>query len=357
MSPWTLGHCGKAVAAVSATLLLGVVAGCGSSDDSEPRAAEDGGLTKVTVGMGPSFNMLDALVAMGAGYFEEEGLDVELTEIWSSADMVTAAANQDVDISVPGAGGLIAGIAANQDLVALAVASSRPTHCVTVGTETLEKFAADGVTSESPIADRVAALEGITIATTEMGGTTERLVRSMFNDFGVSPDATDQFTAIADGAAQVTALKADRVPIIAATLPPGVIPQVDGTGECFISFGTDEIPSLSNSTYGVHITSPQFAEANPEILKSWVTALAKADDLINSDQAAVADAVSEFFPDLDKEAMRLSIEFVASAYVSGPKPDEEGFANAVRDHDALAENPAGDLALGDVFMLELTENL
>lgn len=74
---------GRRLAAVATTAALALaVAGCGSSDDDKGADAADGKVLDRTIKVAvfPTFNGLTGYVAQEQGYFEEEGLDVELTQ-------------------------------------------------------------------------------------------------------------------------------------------------------------------------------------------------------------------------------------------------------------------------------------
>ncbi len=83
-------------------LLVTLIAACGD-DESDPTAAPEA-LTSITVGNIPVLIYAPVMIALEKGYFEEQGLDVNLENLAGGADMVTATATGQFDIGIGGAG-------------------------------------------------------------------------------------------------------------------------------------------------------------------------------------------------------------------------------------------------------------
>jgi NitT/TauT family transport system substrate-binding protein len=342
-------------ALVSFALLSLVVAGCAGKDGA---GAGDGASDSrpIRFVMAPNFTALDALVALEEGLFEKEGLKVEMTPLFGSPELAQATISGTADISLPGASGLFATYAANRPTVGFGVSASQAAHCITVSAKAANDLKARGVTPDSPIAQRVAALQGLTISTTTAGGSVEKLVRGMMKDFNV-PVSADQFTALKETAGNLAALKLNRIDATVLSPPDGLVPVQDGYGECLINFAKDDIPSIKGAYYTVYVTSRTFAQERGADLDKWTRAIAAADELIQKDPERVANSVKTYFPGVSDSVMVDSVKSVASAYAQGPQITEDGYAKAVAAYNASgAKDKISDSAkLNDVFITEHAE--
>lgn len=96
--PWT-----RKALAVAGAGALALVAGCGGSDST----TSAGGDTPLKVGTTNTLSDATLFIAQDRGYFEDEGLDVELTPFKSGGEMVSALGTGSLDI---GGGGPNAGL-------------------------------------------------------------------------------------------------------------------------------------------------------------------------------------------------------------------------------------------------------
>lgn len=339
---------GWGLAVLTAAIPL-VLAGCGGGSGGDDSANADGP-TKIKFVMAPNFTALDALVALEAGLFKDEGLDVEMTPLFGSPELAQATISGTADISLPGISGLFATVAADRPTVGFGVSASQAAHCVTVSKDVADKLARDGITPDSPIAERVESLKGLTISTTTAGGSVEQLVRGMMKDFDMKP-SSDQFTALKETAGNLAALKLGRIDATVLSPPDSLVPAQDGYGTCFINFAKDEIPSIQGAYYTVYVTSKDFAKAHEADLDKWTRAIATADEMIQNDPERVAKAVAKYFPGVSNETLVDSVKSVAPAYAAGPQINKEGYDKAVLAYNVSgAANPIPDgTALDDVF--------
>lgn len=100
--------------AIPAAVLVAALAGCAGGSDSG--SGDEGGLTKVTVGISPFQDTYLPIIGQEEGWFEEAGLEVELRSLAWNATM-PALISGDVDIVVNNTTGVVSVANAEPDVV------------------------------------------------------------------------------------------------------------------------------------------------------------------------------------------------------------------------------------------------
>ncbi len=90
--------------ATSATGATTATTSASPESDASPTTDAASELTEVTVGFVPVLVYAPLMIAQDKGYFEGQGLDVQLESLPGGSDMVVLTANGDFDIGVGGAG-------------------------------------------------------------------------------------------------------------------------------------------------------------------------------------------------------------------------------------------------------------
>jgi ABC-type nitrate/sulfonate/bicarbonate transport system substrate-binding protein len=91
---------------------------------------------------------------------------------------------------VGGGNAVLAGVAAGQDLPTVALCAPQNGFQLVLSRPAVDKLAATGVTATSPVADRVAALKGLILATTGPGNAIDAVVRATLHEHGIAPTRT-----------------------------------------------------------------------------------------------------------------------------------------------------------------------
>jgi NitT/TauT family transport system substrate-binding protein len=90
--------------ALTILLLVTMIVACGDDEPEATATVTPEALTSITVGNIPVLIYAPVMVALEKGYFEEQGLRVNLENLAGGADMVTATATGQFDIGIGGAG-------------------------------------------------------------------------------------------------------------------------------------------------------------------------------------------------------------------------------------------------------------
>jgi NitT/TauT family transport system substrate-binding protein len=370
------------VTAMAGALLL---AACGSDDDegggatttasSETTAGASttaggatttGGATTSSAPLEPikvtflpateSLAVLTQLQALANDYFEEEGIELEyLGVLANAAQAAQTVVTGQADIAGTGSTGVIATASADRDVVAIASISKEPTTILTLSNETIEELAAQGVTPDSPIEERVQALKGLTLGLPTAGSSTDILVRSTLAEYGVNPDSDLTIQPVQDGPSLAAALRVNQVDGIAFSPPDSVVGVADGTAQIWISYPRGDVPAFAGMPLTDIVTSRQYLEENPEAVRRMLKALWRASEDIKNDPEAVRPVVKErFFPDLDQAVYDQSFDAVLPGFQQGLVPTESGLEKLLVTVNAARPDKI-ELTFDEVYDTTLVE--
>lgn len=173
-----------------------------------PASAEVMELT-IVVPNPSAINVYPLHVAVGEGYFAEEGLSVKVEAVNGSASVLQLLASGQGHIGQPGPAPLLAARARGEDIVFIYNHFSRSVFGLVVPEESPAKVPAD--------------LKGATIGIGTADGAEVGFTRGIMNDLGLKDGADYQFLAIGDGGTAVAAFLNKEVGAYAAAVADAAI--------------------------------------------------------------------------------------------------------------------------------------
>ncbi len=261
-------------------LVIGlVIAGCGetSEDLSDSSSGSEVGPTQVRVAYVPATTTLPVHVAEAQGYFDEQGLDVTLTEAANISD-IPAALGRQFDITLGTATDLLRAGSADVDIVQISGN--------TVDTDE-NPFVQLIVPEDSGITD-VVQLEGQTVGSPTLSGVIHVAVLHWVQEQGGDPSAVkgvqvpppnlpDQLNA-----GQIAAAEALE-PFATQLLAKGNV----SLGDPFASIG---LPLATN----FWMAEGDWARSNPDVVAAYVRALEQAVSFIDSNPVEARRVLQDY---------------------------------------------------------------
>ncbi|MCK5892580.1 ABC transporter substrate-binding protein [Aeromicrobium sp.] len=284
-----------------ATSLVAVLAACGGSDDS---GSDAGGVDTIRLGMVPggNFNSLAPLVALEQGFFEDQGLEVEIVDLAGGPQMVSAIASGSIDVMLNSPGNGMLANAAGQHLVGIVAGFQAPAY-TWIAQEDWDT-PNEGKGFPAVAKDFKGAVVGVPVLASEI----ENMTRAFAAEAGLDPDQDLQYVAIGTGAQAIGAFEAGQVDIYVAT-EPGPTTLLDGTHDAKAMLdlrNPDEVPGiLGGWTSIVYQADRKNAEENPEKFEKFAAAIAAANDFMQEDKDGTVAAYGQSL-DMD-EAVRAAI--------------------------------------------------
>lgn len=320
---------GRRIRAVSVLVVGGLIALAGCSS---PPGGDGGGdaaadrpvrLIKTTANL----TQAPALYAIQAGLVEQQGVTLDQQPDASVATAPTQAllAGQ-ADVALLSANVVLAAITEDQDLVTVGVYAPTTGFQLVLGKDTAARLATTGLTPNSPVARKIKALRGLTIATNGPGNNGDTLFRASLAAYGVA--ASDvRITPIPDPNAMLTSLREGRIDGFVYTPPFSQQPIVEDTGVVWVDYLAGEVPQLSGIPSGLIVTTSAYAKNHPRQLKGLLAALGKGFDAVNTDPATVERTLgsSPSFSKTDPALFHASFEASRPIFAHGPNPTQAGF--------------------------------
>jgi NitT/TauT family transport system substrate-binding protein len=280
---------------------------------------------------------LPLLQALGAHYFATSGLAIqELPDATSSTAPIQAMLAGQADIVMVGSNAALAAQQAGQDVVGIGILASRPTLQMVLRTATVSRLAATGVTPTAPVERKVAALRGLTIATTGPGNIIDQLLRATLRQFGLNPDRDVTIRTIPDANAMLAAVREEQVDGFIFALPPSQQPTVDGTGALWLDFVGGEVPAFASMPANEIVTTRRFAADQPDAVRGFMAAISRGFDDVaqRPEQVRAAVRATPAFARTAADLFDKSFDAVLPAFKAGPKPSPAGYQTLLGVYNA-----------------------
>lgn len=260
----------------AAAMMTGVLSGCGSSDSGSSSSSD--GLTEVSMVSPTALASMDlcwVYAADAMGYFEDEGIKLNMIECTDGSDPKMLASGQAQFGGFSPSVGLTAVEAGADNFKAV----SNTVSCNMFGIAYNKE---GGVSDWSDI-------DGKTIAS--INDSFASIYNPILEAAGVDADSVSYMTY---GSAEYEALDSNQAPVMGTWLSEYYMCLGMGYDWGYLS-GDDVLPQIANSLW----VNNDFAEENPDLVKGFVRATAKACYLCYVNPEAVADMVLNRYPSIE----------------------------------------------------------
>ena len=267
------------------------LAGCGSTGNTD--------LEKVSFVLDwtPNTNHTGIYVAQELGYFEEQGLEVEIVQPPEDSSVALVASGK-ADFSISFQDSLAPALTGDDAMPVTAVAA------------VIQHNTSGIISREGEGLDRPKGLENHSYATWNGAielATLEEVVKADGGDFSkvelIPSTVTDE----------VTALKTESVDSIWIFYGwAGVKTELEGLATDYFEFR--DIDPVFDYYTPVIIAGNQFLEANPDTAKAFLAAVSKGYQYAIENPEDAADILCRAVPELDPELVKASQEYLADQY-------------------------------------------
>jgi sulfonate transport system substrate-binding protein len=266
------------------------------AEDADAEAAGD--LETITGGFVSGMDQMGLPAALDVGFFEDQGLDVELAQPFPTGvdalNALEAGEIQFTQVGTPSIGAVLSGM----DLVYLGNYSGSATQ---LGIdETMALVAREGSDIDP---DDLSTLEGKSIGVS-VGSINHLYVLGILEEQGIDPD--DVEIANTPPPEMPVALATDGLDAIAVWDPWPIIATQDAPGAYEVSRGGGYIAYI-----GYIVAQREFVEENPDLVASFLEARAEADQWMRENPDQAADVATRWLPgtadDVAAEAMEHNV--------------------------------------------------
>lgn len=256
---------------------------------------------KVTVALGGDGLQIAALhIANGAGFFKEEGIDIELVDVNSGPRQAGAVMGGSAlfaplglihSIKIISEGGTMVAMAAMTNVIDLHVVISKAA------------IAKTGLSKSLPIDERIKRMKGLRIGISSPGSTTDTSTRNLFKARGYDPDSYVQLVPLGGGTNMLASFEQGLVDGFVWSAPQPQVAVQKGLGEIIIDPFDKDVPEAADIPYQVMAVNGATAKANEDLLNRSIRALTKGYKFARENPDKALAIMQARFPEFDKEIL------------------------------------------------------
>ncbi len=311
----------RALATIATTLVI-VLGGLATSPAAPPLR-----MVRVTQAVA-SFAFLPLDVAKRAGYFAQEGLEVEQIETRGGGPDLAALLSGSVEFNAAAGTYQFSVMKQKRDLLNVCNFFQRNLIQVAMRKATADRLK---ITPQTPFAEKLRTVKGLTIGITRPGALTDVQARYVVRQAGLDPDKDTRIVSIGSGPALVAALERGDVDLIFISVPFAEIAVQRGSAIMFINNAAGEDPTISPFMMENIYVLSAFARKDPEVVTSFVRAVHRAMELMGkSTPELIADLVNLNFPTVERDVMSLGVRAVLPAVNPSCVLSRKAVENTVR---------------------------
>lgn len=250
---------------------------------------------------GPGINTIGALLVRADSLADKQGIDLKvLPPIFNAAGIANVVMQGQADIGFGGATAIISLIQQKRPVKIIAVIAQTFEAEIALTNAALATLAKRGITPESPLKDRLAALKGLKLAGPSAGSSTDQVIRYAFKQFGVDANRDVIMQPLPDLASIIGAARQGVVDGLMGTHGSGPVQmEADKSGRIFIAFQKED-KGLQVAPQHVLFATDDYIKNNGDTIRRFLAAHLEAKNMLRKGiTQAQRDKVKEqFFRDM-----------------------------------------------------------
>ncbi|KIY21098.1 MULTISPECIES: ABC transporter substrate-binding protein [Mesobacillus] len=265
-------------------------------------------------------------VALAKGFFEEEGLNIELTTAWGGDKTMTAVLSNAADIALVGSETSIYVYAQDSNDPVINFAQLTQTDgTFLVSRQKIDHFSWD-------------QLKGSTYLGQRTGGMPQMVGEFVLKKHNIDPKQDLKMIQNIDYANIPNAFASGTGDFVQLFEPQASLFEKEGKGHIVASFGTES----GHVPYTTFMAKQSFMKENAETIEKFTRAVYKAQQWVDSHSAKeTAEAIQEYFKDTDLSLIETVVDRYKSqgTYATDPILDEEEWNNLQAIMEEAGELP------------------
>ena len=225
--------------------------------------------------------------AKAAGYFDQEGLDVEIVTVPGGGSLQALIA-RDAQVCLTPATYQMQAYEKGQRLLATATILARNAINVVMHKEAAR---AKGITETSPLDDKIKALKGLKVSGVAVGSFSYQVMLYYLLKAGLDPQKDVQMIGIGAGPAMVLALEQRKIDAFATGTPIPDAAVARGIGVMVVDNAAGEDPEFSEFVMNAVVVHPDYLRSSGDTIRKFNRALHRASNWL-LDQPAEAGVAS-----------------------------------------------------------------
>jgi len=282
---------------------------------------------------------LPRIVALERGFFAEEGLDMESTNIPGGSKAAAALLGGSCDIVNLAYFHALKAARKGFDVVAFACPLNQWPMAYLMKPEMMKK---KGITVNSTIDEKIRAIKGLSIGCTSPGSGTDLIPRAFLKNRGIDPNTEVKIYPFGKWKAGVAAFEKGKLDVFQWVSPIPEMLEQKGIGTIVFSMARGDVPEFDGYMWDSFFTSHKFMNEHPEVILAFTKAVIRAIDYINADKQGTMEIIGKTWKEATPELREASYENMRKAIPRVPLLTKAGWDINMRLHfaDAPAEEKA-----------------
>lgn len=238
--------------------------------------------------------------AKTAGYFAEEGLDVEIITVAGGGSLQALIA-RDAQFTVAPATYMIEAHQKGQKMLNTMSLLARNAINVVMHKDVARE---KGITEKTPLADKIKALKGLKLSGVAVGSFSYEMLTYYLLKAGLDPKKDVELIGIGAGPPMVLALEQRKVDAFATGSPIPEAAVLRGFGTMIVDNSAGEDPDFSEFMMLVVTVHPEWAKQNAETVRKVVKVLLRGNAwIIDNTAEAAVPSMKPFLGRLDDKIL------------------------------------------------------
>jgi NitT/TauT family transport system substrate-binding protein len=279
-----------------------------------PAAAEEP--QKVTIAFaGKGMSFLLQYIAIGGGFYKQEGLEPESVDVSSGTRQAAAVMGGSAEITQVGFAHTMHAVGRGGALVGIATAFDVYPIALVLSNEAVKRL---GITDTMSLDEKIKRVKGVRIGITSPGSSTDEFMRTIMLVRGMDPSRDVQLQPIGIGAPMVAAMQQGATDGFAFMSPFTNISVSRGIGQIIADPMTGELPEYRDVPYQVITTSRATLAAKRPLLLHVVRALTRAMKFAHEDIEGSRKIARTFFQDTPEAEFNTAFDTYIKAVPATP---------------------------------------
>jgi NitT/TauT family transport system substrate-binding protein len=218
-------------------------------------------------------NFLPLFIAADKGMFAKEGFDVEIISTSGDGPDVDALIAGSVQFTVSTPNRLLTSYEQGKPLLAIMNMANRNAIDCAINKDVAARL---GITESTPLDQKLKSLRGLKVAGTRPGAFTYLVLVDYAKRAGLVPQQDLQVLGVGGGQGMIAALENGQIDVACNTSPTTDLMVKRGKAIMFTYNSIGRDPAYDDFLFELLYVRPDYAKANPEIVRAFCRALLAA---------------------------------------------------------------------------------
>ncbi|MFO7544326.1 MAG: ABC transporter substrate-binding protein [Trueperaceae bacterium] len=270
-------------------------------------------------------------VFLAERFLGSEGIDAEITAVEGGSRAAAALAGGSAHFAVLAVNEVVNVVAHGQDVIAIAGLQYGNAIQLVVKKEVLGRL---NVTPDAPLAERINALKGLTIAITTPGSSTDQTLRYLLALEGINPASEINIVGLNNPAAMLAALGRGQIDGFVHAPPNTTEAVINHNAEILIDM--IDTPATKGALFHVLTVRTEWAAQNEETVLAVLRGIWGMQRFMSDDRAAAEVESQQIYSQTSPELFRGAFDAMYPSYATTPIMSLESAQKTIEYLEATA---------------------